>query len=49
MGSVLSPIPLNIFMSNLDVRIEYTLTKVVDDIKLGRQVDKAGEKSHHSE
>jgi len=36
-------------MTNLDVRIEYMLFKFVDDIKLGREIDKAAEKSHHSE
>lgn len=36
-------------MTNVDVGIECTLNKFVDDMKLGREVDKTGEKSHHSE
>lgn len=46
MVSVLSPLLFSSFMNKLDVRTECTLTIVVDDIKLGRDVDKAGGKSH---
>lgn len=34
-------------MTNVDVRIEYTITKFVDD--LGREADKTEEESHYSE
>lgn len=37
-GLILSPTLFNIFVSDLDDRIESTLTKFVDDAKLGGEV-----------